>query len=352
MEGGLFVTLYDEKTLKLYLENGVYGQHMPPEMGEPSSYSNHYRVLGDYACCRKNNHVFFFLKRKIVYAGQILGSRDHGSFYLNGGMSPMGREANAPLVWDESKREIYESTEDPGLFKVKVRNGKVTRCQPFLIRFEDNLDLAGDYIISDQFYFKLGEYPYPLPSNSISGMGFCTLTPGETNTLLELLENEPEGSVSPISDEDVELEDEPIPYSPKYGIENATEATTESHLEASVIANPKLLLENMHPGSAVICRQVPISPFKPRQMDRADMCYYGEMALRNGTIPDTVIELKVNKAGKQEALQVERYLKWLHKRLGDEAKSIEVYVFAPGFKRTFPQNISDKFQDQIQKVKF
>lgn len=351
-QGGLFITLYDEETLQLYLDRGIYGQHMSPEGGEPSPYSNHYPTLADYACGREGNHVFFFRDREIFYAGQLIGSDEHGAFFLNGQRSPLGRDADAPLVWDESERDRYDRVE-PGLFTVEDDDAEDDAvCQPFLLRFEDERDLAGTYITSDQLYFELGEYPYPLPSNTISGMGFCTLTPGETQTMLELLENEPEGQIESESDEDVALRGDPVPYSPTYGVDSPEDATPESHLEAAVTANPSLLPESLRPNGAAICRQVPISPFKPRDMDEADVCYFTDDSIQDGTIPNTVIELKNKRAGKGAATQVVRYLQWLHKRLGSDAEQIDVYVYAPSFTGTFNGYIPEEYTDQIQKVDF
>ena len=68
---GIFITLYDYESLKLYLKNEVYGFLMSPIEGEVSSKSNHYKVLSDYGCLREGTHVFFFLKRIIIYGGQI-----------------------------------------------------------------------------------------------------------------------------------------------------------------------------------------------------------------------------------------------------------------------------------------
>jgi len=353
IQGGLFITLYDEETLRLYLDQGIYGQHMSPEEGEPSPYSNHYPTLADYACGREGNHVFFFREREIFYGGQLIGSDDHGSLFLNGQRSPLGRNADAPLVWDESHRDQYDRV-NPGLFIVDGEEDDEDDavCQPFLLRFADQRDLAGTYITSDQLYFELGEYPYPLPSNTISGMGFCTLTPGETQAALELLETDPEGTVAPESDEDIELQGEPVPYSPEYGVDSPADASPESHLEAAVTANPSLLPESLQPDDAVICRQVPISPFKPRNMDEADVCYFTDNSIQDGTIPNTIIELKNKRAGKGAATQVVRYLQWLHKRLGSEADEIEIFVYAPSFTGTFNGYIPDEFAEQIQRVEF
>lgn len=61
MQGGLFVALYDENTLKLYLNQGVYGFLMRPVHSEkPTSRSRHYAILADYACSREGTDVFFF----------------------------------------------------------------------------------------------------------------------------------------------------------------------------------------------------------------------------------------------------------------------------------------------------
>lgn len=348
--GGLFVTLYDKDTLRLYLDRGVYGQHMTSYREEPPPQSSHYKTLADYGAARAGKHVFFFLEREIYYGGQIEGSQDHGAFYINGRNSPMGLRVDAPLAWDESHRDPYTPTNDPGIFDAGSDRGE--KAQPFLIRFQDKLGIAGRYVISDQLYFTLGEYPYPLPSNTIAGMGFCTLTPGETDILLDLLENEAEGEIEPESDEPVHLLGDPIPYTPEHGVDSVEEAHPEAHLEASVIANPELLPDHLQPDGATVCRQVPISPFKPSDMDQADVCYFTDDAIRDGTVPNTVIELKIRKAGKSAALQVKRYLQWLHDRLGSEADQIDIHVFAPGFTSTFDGYIPESFNDQISKTDF
>ena len=213
---GLFITLYDYETLSLYLDKGIYGFLMPPSYGNVSSKSMHYRALADYACVRDGTHVFFFLNRKIVYGGQISGSKEYGSFYLNGTDSPLGQKANANLCWDESYRPRYRSTDKPGIFYVTGNDGnEKKKCQPYLIRFEDKQELKGKYIWSDQLYWKLGQFGYPLPSNSIQNMSFCTLTPGETNIAITLLKEEPAGILNVNSEENVHLVCEPVPYSPR-----------------------------------------------------------------------------------------------------------------------------------------
>lgn len=124
MNGGLFVALYDEDSLKLYLNRGLYGFLMPPVLANrPSSRSRHYNVLADYACSREGSAVFFFLKRKIVYGGRIYGNETAASFFLNGKTSPLGIRADADLFWDESVRKRYIPTETPGIFGFKRMEG-------------------------------------------------------------------------------------------------------------------------------------------------------------------------------------------------------------------------------------
>lgn len=354
-ESGLFITLYDEETLQLYLENGIFGQHMSPTSKGEDPHYTHYRALGDYGCARDGKHVFFFRDRKIYYGGQIQGSDQHGAFYLNGQNSPLGREADAPLVWDESQRECYDGIDgdETGLFTVDDEDKQEDAvCQPFLLQFEDHLDLAGSYISSDELYFRLGEYPYPLPSNAMMGMTFCTLTPAETRITLSLLQDT-DKRLDPTTKEDIQLKADPVPFSPEHGIDHVKEAHPESHLESSVLSDPSLLPKALQPeDDTALCRQVPISPFKPRNIDQADVCYFNEEEIKDGTIPNTVIELKNSKAGKSASLQVVKYVRWLHKRLEEDAEGISVYVFAPAFTSNFESHIPPEHQDQIELVKF
>ncbi len=349
---GFFIVLYDEDTLRLYLDRGIYGFLMNPEYEHIGKYSRHYAALADYACGREGTHVFFFLKRRIHYGGQLIGSEHHGCFYLNGPLSPMGIKADAQLYWDESVRERYKATNNLGTFIVQTNEGPKERCQPYLIRFKDELGYKGRNILSDDLYFKLGEYGHPLPSNTIQGMSFCTLTPGECDILLNLLA-EAERPESIESGEDIELETEPIHFEPKFGITKVSEADRESHLEASLAGNPDLFPSIMRPKGETLCRQVPVSPLKPYQMDRADICYYSEASIKNGTLPNTVIELKNKRSGKPEVRQVIRYIEWLKRAAPSNYTDIKLYLFAPSFASTAQESVSSsEFRNQIELVSF
>lgn len=348
---GFFITLYDKDTLNLYLDRGIYGFLMRPEYGKIGRYSRHYAALADYACGRKGTHVFFFLKRELIYGGQLDGSEKYGCFYLNGELSPMGIKAEADLCWDESSRDCYNTTSKTGVFKVETGSGKADRCQPYLIKFKDRLGLRGRSIPSDDLYWKLGSINHPLPTNTIQGMSFCTVTPGECEILLNLF-NQAEAT-DILTSEDIQLDGEPLPFKPEYGIQKAQQANNESHLEASIAANTDLLPKSMRPSEKdVILRQVPMSPLKPYQMDRADICYYSEDQIEKGTIPNVVIELKNKKAGKAEIEQVVRYAKWLKRIVPSDFEIIQFYLFAPDFTSTVFDYIPKDFREQIGVVQF
>jgi hypothetical protein len=331
--GGFFITLFDKDTLKLYLNKGIYGFHMPPVFGDIGRRSKHYAALADYGCSRKGMHVFFFLKREIIYGGQILGNDLYGSFFLNGNYSPLGKKARATLFWDESQRACYSRTEHPGIF---IRPGKNSHqvCQPYILRFFDDLGLAGKTISSDQLYYNIGQFPFPLPTNAISGMSFCTMTPFETRIAIRLIKNESQRRYEFSNHNEIEIIGNATPFNPSQGIERIELVDNEAHMEASILANPELLSEDLRPDQeTIICRQIPISPFKPFQMDRADICYYKD-SFAQGALPYKVLELKNVKAGRKECEQIERYLNWLKKCSPDEWKSIKIFLLAPGFKRT------------------
>lgn len=343
--GGLFIALYDEESLKLYLDRGLYGFLMRPVMtSRPTAQSRYYMILADYACSREGTDVFFFLKRKIVYGGKIYGNKNVGSFYLNGDTSPLGREAKAELFWDESVRRKYYSTDKPGVFKI-TKDG-ADKAQPFMFQFCPN-KYTGKYIVSDDLYFELGKYPYPLPSNSMQGMGFCTLTPGEVKTLTEL-----------ISHSNKKIEFEGLGEVNKQGIETVFNYNLIS-LDEDLVNEAQLeftILASLEPFAAfltddyVLCRQVPISPFKPSEMDRADICLYSmNNPIKNGTIPNVVIELKKEKATKPAYEQVTRYLKWLEAiTTPEEFNRVSVYIIAPQIGRIRRHSVELKYQEKIR----
>lgn len=342
MHGGLFVALYDEQTLKLYLSKGVYGFLMKPVFTDaPSCRSKHFSILADYACSREGADIFFFLKRKIVYGGKIYGNKDAGSFYINGLNSPLGRKTNANLFWDESSR--YKKTEQEGVFKVNGAN----KAQPFMFQFRQN-ENTGKYIVSDDLYFELGKYPYPLPSNSMQGMGFCTLTPGEVSTILKLIDK---------SKNRIDF-NQYLSEINKQGEEQLFESNlvdindnfiNEAQLEFTLLASLKPLCDFLS-GNYILCRQVPISPFKPMDMDRADICLYNVTDLiKDGTVPNVIIELKRGRANFHAYDQVTRYLRWLERiTTQDEFDKIQVFLIANSFVPIKRNKVDTTYEEKIK----
>lgn len=353
MDSGVFIVLYDESSLNLYLDRGVYGFLMSPIEGSVPRNSMHYHALGDYACIRQGTHIFFFLKRKVYYGGQAIGSSNYAAFYLNGQYSPLGELAKATLCWDESSRKYYRGTDKPGIFEIKINNKYLKRCQPYLIRFNDSLGLKGKWISSDELYFQLGKFPYPLPTNTISGMGFCTMTPAEVSIAIKLIKNS-DTRVEIKNDENVQFTTTPIPFQPSHGFKDIHEAiqkaTSEAHLEALLLANPSIWPKEIKPnGDYVLCRQVPMSPFKPpKWIDKANICIYHEPKINDGTIPNTILELKTKKISHKELEQAVKYARWLHMVLKENAFKIKIYLCGPSFIRHIENYIPDEYKQQIR----
>ena len=342
MQGGMFVTLYDENTLKLYLNRGLYGFLMKPtSVNTVSSRSKHYAVLADYACSREGTDLFFFLKRKIVYGGKIYGNTNCASFYINGQNSPLGQQTQANLFWDESSR--YTPTTTPGIFKV---NG-ADKAQPFIFQFHQT-ENTGKYIISDDLYFNLGKkYPYPLPSNSMQGMSFCTLTPGEVEELIDLLSNS-DNRIDFTECDDIEKNGDERLFDDAL-VDLRSEFINEAQMEFTILSSLTPLHE-LFENNYILCRQVPISPFKPMDMDRADICLYSlDAPIKEGTIPNIVIELKKGKTNYNAYNQTVRYLKWLKMITTDEEfAQIKAFVIANSFSPIRRSKVDTCFEEKIK----
>lgn len=180
-------------------------------------------------------------------------------------------------------------------------------------------------------------------------MSFCTLTPGEVLTLTKLISQSEEKidftSVDDINK--VENVNEMLFQKDLVSIKN--ELVNEAQLEFTI-------LSSLEPFSMfladdyVLCRQVPISPFKPSGMDRADICLYSmNQPIKNGTIPNIIIELKKDVAKKDAYIQVSRYLRWLETiTTPDEFKEIRVYIIAHKIGRIKKSKVDLKYSDKIK----
>jgi hypothetical protein len=178
-------------------------------------------------------------------------------------------------------------------------------------------------------------------------MGFCTLTPGEVTTLNGL-----------ISKSNNKIDFEGLGEVNKCGKETVfndglisleEDLVNEAQLEFTILASlepfAKFLTDNY-----VLCRQVPISPFKPSEMDRADICLYSiNNPIKNGTIPNVVIELKKETATKSAYIQVTRYLKWLEAiTTPEEFSKVTVYIIAPHIGRIRKNSVELNYEDKIK----
>lgn len=344
MASGLFILLYDEKSLEDNLRNGLYGFLMPPVYDNKiKPQSRHYAILADYACCKEGTEIFFFNNRIITYGGKITATNNGDPvFYLNGNTSPLGRKAKSHLYVDMSYK--YKKTDKEGLYNINTnkKEEEILRAIPFIIEYDNHQPLSGKQIRSDELYFELGNYNFPLPSNSIQNKGLCTLTPKETTILLRLLKNSDkkltlnqtlikENNINP---------DLKIPFNTS--LIKKTNPINESHLEFLLLANPKKLdkivnktLPNIPKDNYIRCRQVPLCPFRPMAFDRADICLYSENnPIKDYALPNIIIELKNQRANFRAYEQVTKYLRWI-KQITTKEDFNKVYsiIIAPNFNK-------------------
>jgi RecB family endonuclease NucS len=177
------------------------------------------------------------------------------------------------------------------------------------------------------------------------------MTPAEVRITLRLLQHDVAKTFRAVSSEATNIMGEPMRFSVDQGVARLTDAQSEAHLEASILANPSLLPQKIRPDRATLCRQVPICPFKPADdMDRADICFYYEESIAEGSVPNTIIELKNERAGNGVSEQVVRYATWLRRRLGNQSASVRLCVLAPSFVRNW--TIPREFRAQISNHAF
>lgn len=357
MATGLYIMMGRKKefegALSKSLKYGIYGFFMKPIFeGQPSSQSRHYAILSDYACCEEGTHIFFFYNRNVYYGGKVTGEGKLGEsiFYLNGQTSPLGKKANSEFYYEYTLPKSKENEE------TYIINDE-EKAMPFTIEFELDDELTGRKISVDDLYWELSQYNYPLPINSIQGLAMATLTPKETDILLDLLKNS-----------DKKIKNKPIKNEPTINNDKKTKfykelvkgekQISESHLEFLLLSQIELI-ENIIPnGEYTRCRQIPLCPFKSESYDRIDIALYDKNdRLRNGTIPNVIIELKNKDVSFSEYKQVHRYLEWLEKIAPNEFKKIKPILIGPKISRNLTKRqlklkgIDDKHFDKIKFVR-
>ena len=221
--------------------------------------------------------------------------------------------------------------------------------QPFIFQFNKTKD-TGKYITSDELYFQLGKtYPYPLPSNSMQGLGFCTLTPGEVKELKSLILAS-ENKLNYSNCENISKHGEETLF--REGLVNVDDdLVNEAQLEFTILSSLKPFSKFLS-DNYILCRQVPICPFKPMNMDRADICLYSlKNPIKNGTIPNIIIELKKDKSGANAKAydQVVRYLHWIESITNKEDfNQITAFLISPEFRKIKRNKVDLTYEDKIK----
>lgn len=354
MATGLYIMMGRNKefegALSKSLKYGIYGFYMKPIFeGQPSSQSRHYAILSDYACCEEGTHIFFFYNRYVYYGGKVSNENkdDTPIFYLNGKTSPLGKKANAEFYYEETlpklKEETYIINDDE-------------KAMPFTIEFEVDEELTGKKISVDDLYWELSQYNYPLPINSIQGLAMATLTPKETEILLDLLKDKGEKTKNkPIRNEPKIKTDKKTQFSKK--LVKGEKQISESHLEFLLLSQSELLNNIIPDGEYAKCRQIPLCPFKSESYDRIDIALYDKNnRIKDGTLPNIIIELKNKDVSFKEYKQVNRYLKWLERISAEEFEKIEALLIGPKISRNLnkrqlkKEGIDIKYFDKIKLV--
>lgn len=330
MATGLYIMMGKNKefegALSKSLKYGIYGFFMKPIFeGQPSSQSRHYAILSDYACCEEGTHIFFFYDRNVYYGGKVTNDEksEESIFYLNGKSSPLGKKANSEFYYEET---LHKSRTNKETYIINDDEKAI----PFTIEFELDEELTGKKIDVDDLYWELSNYNYPLPINSIQGLSMATLTPGETNILLNLLkEKGVRIKLKPINNEPKIYYDKKTKFSKE--LIKGEKQISEAHLEFLLLSQIELIEKIIPNGEYTRCRQIPVCPFKSKNYDRVDIALYNKSdMIRDGTIPNVIIELKNKDVSYNEYKQVDKYLDWLNRIVdNDEFKKIKAFLIGP-----------------------
>lgn len=343
-DGGVVITVRNEDVLPLYLAYGVYGKKLRLGTDDDPNPESYVRTLAEYAACRQGDHVFFRCRGRFYYGGRVLGSASHGAFYINGRRGLLGKRAEAPIVWDESRWNRFEPPAREGLDSAS----RPPVCQPFLLRFRDWMQFRGRWIDEDAFYFALRDYNHLLPTTWMTS-NMVSTSPGETEVLLDGLMREPGGELSPVVGRDVDFAEEPIAYDPSYG-PDLSGARSREDLLAAALADPSQLPGRVRPDGSAIGHRVPVTPHRPRDVESADVGYYSDRRLRDGTLPDVLVYLDAEPAGAETGRRIERQHRWLTSLLGDDVRDVEFYAVAPAFDDSFGDSLRERTVDSIETV--
>lgn len=335
--GGVVITARDEESIPVFLGGGVFGRELRLGTPDDPNIRTYIRALADFAACRRGDHVFFQTSDRFMYAGRVRGADKHGAFYLNGRPGFLGRRADAPFVWEGTEAERVRAT------------GRRPGARPFLLRFGDDLGLAGYWVDRHSVYRSLGDYPYLLPT-TWANSSMVSISPGETKRLLSLLVEDPVGHVSPAAEVGLGVWAEAVPYEPKYG-PNLLGAWTAEGLTAAILAHPLQLPSLRPPEHAALAHWVPISPYRPSDVPTVDVAWYSDRDLGDGTIPDVLLFVSAEPAGLDLRRRIERQRTWLDRLLGTAVDQVEFKAVAPGFSREFYEPDRDGSVTEVEDIR-
>ena len=339
--GGLLIYLRNEHTLPLYLAHGVYGPAVPTDHNYDPFPEPYIEALADVGCPRRDDHVFFLSNHRLHYGGRIVGESEQHPIYLNGNRGFVGKASDSPLAWDETRWDAFAP---PGC---EGRNWRYrpARCQPFLLRFADHLGLRGRWICDHDYYVALGDHHHLLPTtDELSGL--TQMSPGETDRLLALLTERPAGRLDPPVDEEIAFVDEPLAYDPAFG-PTLADVVTPDDLVAVALVNPTELPEPLRQRGTV-GHHVPISPHRPRPIDRVELASYTDRRLLDGTLPDHLVYLSLEPADHELHERIGRQFTWLERLLGDDVSGVDRAVGAPGLAPGFePEQDNDRTLERV-----
>ena len=138
----------------------------------------------------------------------------------------------------------------------------------------------------------------------------------------------------------------------KEGLVNVSDdLINEAQLEFTILSSLKPFSDFLS-DNYILCRQVPICPFKPMNMDRADICLYSlKNPIKNGTIPNIIIELKKDKSGATAKAynQVVRYLHWIQSITNEEEfNQITAFLISPEFGNIKRNKVNLTYEEKIK----
>lgn len=344
VQKGYYIPMNSMQAVQECLESGVYGQFIKKREKLTSQL---FKILADYTGMRPGDHVFFFQDKRIYYGGQLQASDGTNTIFLNGVETPFDIDSPDSL-FVPNRRE--DDVDDDGVFEQETRHETVDKHQPFLVSFVDQHGLRGREIRSDVLnYYHTEDLPFPTPASEMNDVGFCALTPRETNLLLEKFE-ETDQQIPLSSDRQAESQPDildSLPSFPLSILRHPCDSRFEAEIEAWLLADHNRLPGDVDADSSAVIRQVPMSARRPRDgTDAVDIGIYDA----DSVFPHTAYELKRGSAGKGTADQVSDYVTypWRH----DDYPTTSFYVYAPEFTGTFCQYFSSEQHEKLYKYAY